>query len=94
MNPDNLIHFLTDTRQFICHLSPIEGNSPLTGQNIVLSKLTRLVVYHMYFLLLESYPQASLSQRSAFAAEYKALLDTIHKQFYTHQIGSYYNIQK
>ena len=94
MNPDTLIHLLTDTRRFIRHLGPVEGNTPLTGHNRVLSKLTRDVVYHMYFLLLESYPDATLSHRSAFEAEFKALIDTIHNQFYTRQIGSYFSVRK
>jgi hypothetical protein len=88
MNPDHFIHFITETRRYLRNLGPIRGNSPITGQNVIWSKITRQSVYHMYLLLLDTYPDLSEEQMSAIRSEYRELIETIHHKFFTRQVGS------
>ncbi len=90
MNPDHFIHMITETRRFLRNLGPIRGNSPITGQNVIWSKITRQTVYHMYLLLLDTYPDLSEEQMSAIRSEYRELIETIHHKFFTRQVGSHF----
>ncbi len=90
MNPDHFIHMITETRRFLRNLGPIRGNSPITGHNVVWSKITRQTVYHMYLLLLDTYPEATEDQLSAIRSEYRELIETIHHKFFTRQVGSHF----
>ena len=90
MNPDHFVHMITETRRFLRNLGPIRGNSPITGQNVIWSKITRQSVYHMYLLLLDTYPDLTEEQMSAIRSEYRELIETIHHKFFTRQVGSHF----
>ncbi len=85
MSVSQVALFMKATRRIIREIRPYRGDEEL------MSKVTRTVIFSTYMWLRDICPEETLEDTRDVDRIYEDLMHTIHIRFYTHQIGSVYD---
>jgi hypothetical protein len=85
MSSSQVSHFLSATNHIIRALRPYRGEEEL------MSKVTRTVIFSMYMWLREICPEQTPEDTRNVDQLYEQLMEAIHIRFHTYQAGSYFS---